>query len=268
MKIIELLKLRFGEQSLQYCDIMIKDVAFSKRMNKLIHDENKKIENIQAMIISHLFWPSFRNDTLKLPPPIFELFQSFQTEYKNIKKDRKIEWLPYLGTVDLEIEFNEEIRSFTVNPFQATVLFYFQEKSEWNLSDLAEIMEVSYENVKRKITFWIGHGIIQNVGNDVYRLLEQGEQQISNQHLDDDLGESSLTDAQDGKDAMWALCFNFINAFLTNQGAMGLDKIHFVLTSLMRDEYRATAVELRSFLNKKVKEDVLEFEDNLYHSKD
>lgn len=269
MKIIELLKLRFGEQALQFCDIMLKDIATSKRMNKLIHDENEEIKQLQTMIISHLFWPSFRNDTLKLPPPILDLFQNFQTEYRNIKKDRKIDWIPFLGVVDLEIDFNGETKSFSVNPFQATILYYFQEKPEWNLHDLAEIMDVSFDNVKRKINFWVGHGIIQNDGKDIYRLLEQGEEKaVQHQPADDELGESSLTSADEAKDAMWFLCFNFINAFLTNQGAMGLDKIHFMLTSLMRDEYRATPVELRNFLNQKVKDDVIEFENNLYHSKD
>ena len=41
---LELLKLRFGEQQLHYCEVMLKDVADSKRINSHITDHLRKEE--------------------------------------------------------------------------------------------------------------------------------------------------------------------------------------------------------------------------------
>lgn len=41
IRIIELLKLRFGEQALQVCDVMLKDMADSKRIDDRIQGELK-----------------------------------------------------------------------------------------------------------------------------------------------------------------------------------------------------------------------------------
>lgn len=65
------MKLRFGEQALQNCEIMIKDMADSKRVNALINprlDEDQR--HFDAVIISYLFWPSFREEKLILPKPM------------------------------------------------------------------------------------------------------------------------------------------------------------------------------------------------------
>ena len=269
MRVIELLKVRFGEQSLQYCDIMIKDIASSKRMNKLVHDEKNEISEYQALIISHLFWPSFRADSLKLPPEIQGGFDAYHKGFRNIKRDRKLQWLPFLGAVDLELEINGELKELTVNPLQATIIYYFQDQDEWNINDLGELMDVPSDILKRKIVFWVGQGVLQQISSDVYRLREEGDE-CGNEEilLEEEGNESSLTSADDERAEMWALCFNFINACLANHGSMGVDKIHFMLSSLMGDGYKATQAELRTFLEQKVKQDLLEKSDNLYSSKE
>ena len=42
VRYLELLKLRFGESQLHNCEVMLKDVADSKRINTRIADERKK----------------------------------------------------------------------------------------------------------------------------------------------------------------------------------------------------------------------------------
>lgn len=51
---MEFLKLRFGEESLQQCDIMVKDVDESRRINSNLGTF------IDAMIVSQHFWPPFQ----------------------------------------------------------------------------------------------------------------------------------------------------------------------------------------------------------------
>lgn len=69
---MELLKLRFGEGNLHFCDVMIKDVADSRRINTLIQKQLKEEEQeeeveMNALILSHVFWPTFREEQLKVP---------------------------------------------------------------------------------------------------------------------------------------------------------------------------------------------------------
>lgn len=42
IRYLELLKLRFGESQLHYCEVMLKDVADSKRLNSRVMDERLK----------------------------------------------------------------------------------------------------------------------------------------------------------------------------------------------------------------------------------
>ena len=76
---MELLKLRFGEGNLHFCDVMIKDVADSRRINthiqkQLEEEEEEEEEEVEkgkfemnALILSHVFWPTFREEQLKIP---------------------------------------------------------------------------------------------------------------------------------------------------------------------------------------------------------
>lgn len=51
IRYMELLKLRFGEAQLHYCEVMLKDVADSKRINSLIH--NGELQGHQPMVHWH-----------------------------------------------------------------------------------------------------------------------------------------------------------------------------------------------------------------------
>jgi len=81
IRLIELLKLRFGEQTLQNCEIMLKDMADSKRLTALITprlDENERV--IEAIVMSYMFWPSFREEKLTLPEPMLAYVRTSRNE--------------------------------------------------------------------------------------------------------------------------------------------------------------------------------------------
>lgn len=89
---IELLKLKFGEDALANLDVMIKDMAESKRIDHLVHvqsgkrtnsdgDTNMegnsassgKVEDVfHADVISKLFWPKYNVTTCRAPKAIEE----------------------------------------------------------------------------------------------------------------------------------------------------------------------------------------------------
>lgn len=60
---VELLKLRFGESSLHNCEVMLKDLGDSKRLDSYVHSESKKssaetvVPWLDTKILSASFWP-------------------------------------------------------------------------------------------------------------------------------------------------------------------------------------------------------------------
>jgi len=79
---LELLKLRFGESSLQQCEVMLKDISDSKRINNAItgdEEQNKEQKGmlsgqpfpVNAVILSAQFWPQFKEqENLQLPKEV------------------------------------------------------------------------------------------------------------------------------------------------------------------------------------------------------
>jgi anaphase-promoting complex subunit 2 len=82
---LELLKLRFGEASLQQCEVMLKDISDSKRINNAItgdEEQNKEQKGmlsgqpfpVNAVILSAQFWPQFKEqENLQLPKEVITI---------------------------------------------------------------------------------------------------------------------------------------------------------------------------------------------------
>lgn len=75
---VELLKLRFGEAQMHFCEVMLKDMADSRRIDSNIRDEEAKLSEeekptfvLSAMILSSEFWPSLKEEKLELPWTLF-----------------------------------------------------------------------------------------------------------------------------------------------------------------------------------------------------
>lgn len=54
IRYLELLKLRFGESQLHYCEVMLKDVADSKRLNSRVMDERMKAAKREVKNVSRI----------------------------------------------------------------------------------------------------------------------------------------------------------------------------------------------------------------------
>ncbi len=74
MMSLEILKLRFGESELNNLDVMIKDIMESKRMDVTLHNESAGsrpiYDKLHAKVLSRLFWPPFKDESLSLPAVI------------------------------------------------------------------------------------------------------------------------------------------------------------------------------------------------------
>lgn len=132
IRYLELLKLRFGDSHLHYCEVILKDVQDSKRINQHIKQDSEYSENIplSAMIVSTQFWPAFKEEKLELHPTIIQQMQAYTKAFETLKGSRTLYWKNHLGMIDLEIELENRSINLSMTPVQATIIMHFQDKSK------------------------------------------------------------------------------------------------------------------------------------------
>ena len=54
---------------------------------------------MNSMILSAQFWPSFREETLDLPPTLQEALDSYTKSFEALKGNRTLSWKPHLGVI-------------------------------------------------------------------------------------------------------------------------------------------------------------------------
>ncbi|KAL2166372.1 hypothetical protein VTG60DRAFT_2882 [Thermothelomyces hinnuleus] len=157
LRVLELLKRRFGEASLQACDVMMRDVLVdSRKVNAVISGGAGRAAaarkgreaaaaataagpgastgsgagqaemEYHARILSRLFWPGLEREHFLLPAPVVERQQRYEAGYEGLKSRRKLTWLNQLGQARVEIELRDRTLTVDCNPAEATVVYAFQ----------------------------------------------------------------------------------------------------------------------------------------------
>lgn len=145
IKNIELLKARFGENDLHSCDILVKDVKESKRIDQNIHNNFDKsmlvtfrpaqdslsFEKLHPLFSSKGYWPinyEYENN-FKVPANLKQIFNDYSQKYAEIKAMRKLVWHYQLGFVNLTLSFDNGDFEFKCLPIHAILISYFDETS-------------------------------------------------------------------------------------------------------------------------------------------
>ncbi|XP_078479847.1 LOW QUALITY PROTEIN: anaphase-promoting complex subunit 2 [Lampetra planeri] len=133
---LELLKLRFGDVFMHRCEVMLKDVADSRRINSNILEEGAQWPGgpaapvpLNAMILSGEFWPPLKEGKLELPAAVKEVMEAYTREYEKLKAARSLVWKPHLGLVSLDVHLaGGRSLSLSVSPVHAAIIMHFQDK--------------------------------------------------------------------------------------------------------------------------------------------
>lgn len=272
---LELLKRRFGENQLHYCEVMLKDVYDSKRIDGHIQSNTsytleKDHFPTSALILSAQFWPPFKeNWKLELPKIVQNQLNKYVKAFETLKGNRTLCWKPHLGNVTLEIELKDRKLDINVTPIHATIILHFQDKKEWALEELAEIMHAPATVLRRKITFWVSQGLLKEISNDIFILQE--ESSTKNRSVTDIVEEeeieSAMASASDQREEELQVFWSYIVGMLTNLDSMPLERIHQMLKMFASQGPGAMECglpELRQFLDRKVREHQLLFSGGLY----
>ncbi|KAL1920658.1 uncharacterized protein VTP21DRAFT_1035 [Calcarisporiella thermophila] len=292
---LELLKLRFGESKMQPCEVMIKDIGDSKRIDGYVHaDQEFPTEApLHAMVLSRLFWPNFRSEELQLPSSIQRWMDAYANSFQRLKAARKIAWLNHLGTVELELELEDRTLDFRVSPAHAALIYLFQERKVWTAEELAGQLGTTAANARRRAGFWVGQGVLAEKGGGYVVLERRGKPRRGNrirrrssltfsstaeeEEEDPDYSEWEDSEEEDGggvkvkspeeqeAEAMQGY-WTYITGLLTNLGPQPLERIQTMLTMFCQPpaRYNKTADELRRYLELMVREEKLEVTGGLY----
>ncbi|RLN48195.1 hypothetical protein BBJ29_000303 [Phytophthora kernoviae] len=292
---LELLKLRFGEDSLQQCEIMVRDIEDSKRLNLNARSvlekpeakaaaaamaragEEKEIDAgrcgvsqtvlVDATIISQQFWPPLQGDGFTVHPSMSKGIDAFKDAYHVLRNPRSLEWNPSLGSVQLLIELEGEEREFTVSPLQASIILYFEEKDRWGVDELSAKLEVDDDLLLKHTSLWVNHGLVAFAPGrkELVASTSFQDTRCNNEPLADELETAVSSEAQAEEDLK--VLETYIVGMLSNFGSLSIQRIHNMLSTFARSgaqPYTKTISGLSVVLGKLVDKGKLELADGQY----
>ncbi|KAI8324365.1 hypothetical protein GQ54DRAFT_238790, partial [Martensiomyces pterosporus] len=289
---VEMMKLRFGSHALERCEVMLKDLAESKRTDQHVAEAARRNGwemPLHTTIVSRQFWASQAKESFAMPREMAALRDQYGGVYESLKPSRKLEWRDSLGSVSVRIELEDRTIEASVKPMQAAALYTFQATPVQTLAELAQALECTEEHALSRARFWQARGVIRERSSHVFEVVESesstsaaGDGSASNRAAagkgdveaedgadedeEDDGGGSGRPGATDARTEALRMHFNYVVGMLTNFGPLPLDRIHSMLGMFLAGE-NIEADELKAFLALMVREDRLEMAGGMYKLK-
>lgn len=183
---LEMLKKRFSNDGVMAaCDIMIKDIELSKRLDATVHENVKHMnDQFKTVVLSKHYWPgggandeedeskTDDNRDMSLWQEIYDSMGHYEAEYRKVKASRKIQWLPSRGSVTIELEFQtKEPEELTVDPVTAMVISLFQDPDErLNKAEVASAIAIQEPRVLESLEFWCKRDIVRLNADGTFQL--------------------------------------------------------------------------------------------------
>ncbi|XP_065075533.1 anaphase-promoting complex subunit 2 [Ochlerotatus camptorhynchus] len=273
---LELLKLRFGETMLHSCEVMLKDINDSKRINShILSEESGFVQErpfeLTALVVSSQFWPTFKKETMDLPPAIKDMFDHYKKAFESFKDNRTLHWTPLNGKVTIDLELDGKTTEMQVTPAQATIAIHFSEQNEWELDKLGHKMNMPPSILRKRLVFWQSQGLIRESKENYFVLNDRNSKTETAEELqaqppemcEDDEAESAMESASDQREEELQVFWSYIEAMLTNLDSLPLERIHQML-KMFASQVEFTAEELKNILQRKVREHKLVYAGGVY----
>jgi anaphase-promoting complex subunit 2 len=165
VRAVELLKRRFGSQSFLNCEVILRDVADSKRLAV-----NAESGFVQPLVVSELYWPPLSTDFLRLPEEVEHEIERYTEEFERFKHPRKLKWFPTAGSAQLELIFDDgQTMKMSVSPIAASVALLVNTTEGLTVDIVCEQLEISRQAAEAAILFWTQNNVFIRDG-DTFRL--------------------------------------------------------------------------------------------------
>lgn len=292
IRVLELLKLRFGEGALQACEVMLRDVLDSRRVDTSIRNDQKLHLDSQSnptpefhtKILSRLFWPALNSETFSIPTEMAALQSRYSSGFETLKQSRKLTWLPALGQVSVKLDLEDREVVEEVQTWQASVIYAFQgpnnndddnddtsspsSPTTKTVQQLTDALSMDESLVRNALTFWVGKLVLAESAPSTYSVLETLSASALNPSGSTAQAAVAAAAAADATAAGGAsaavraeadvamekmeVFWQFIVGMLTNQGPMPLQRIVMMLTFAVPGGFPCGMEELKEFLARMV----------------
>ncbi|KAH7218539.1 hypothetical protein DER44DRAFT_36255 [Fusarium oxysporum] len=288
-KVLSLLKKRFGDNALQNCDVMMKDIQDSKRVDAVLGKNvcQPSLDSgalaYHSKILSRLFWPTLPKDPFTVPPPVAAMRARYEQGFERLKTSRKLTWLDQLGTATVKLDFEDRTVELECKTYEAAVIYAFRDDStegksgptERTFDEIWQQLMIDEDLLDLALKFWISRRVLRDVGSRTYVVLErlnEGEQAGESgdpgeaQELGNDSRSSPRKPKIDPKEQeRRTVYWQFIVGMLTNSApTMPLGQMLMMMKMLIPDGCSWTNEELQEFLAEKVAENKLELAGGKY----
>lgn len=292
IRVLELLKLRFGEAALQACEVMLRDILDSRRVDSFIHkDQQLQLDNgsapvLHTRILSHLFWPSLHSESFLIPPEIELLQARYSVSFESLKPSRKLTWLHVLGQVTVTLDLDDRTVTEEVQTWQASVIHAFQPSATEDPSvpvtrtvqDLANSLEMTESLLHNALTYWVGKLVLKQISFSppTYTVIETlSEEEVAHpgttsaaiaaaaETATSAAAPAVLSEhevAQEKMEVYW----QYVVGMLTNGGPMPLQQIVMMLKLTVPGGFPFGSEELRAYLEEGVRGGKLDFAGGVY----
>ncbi|KIM39184.1 hypothetical protein M413DRAFT_415749 [Hebeloma cylindrosporum] len=262
---VEILKIRFGEAALQVCEVMLKDMTDSKRIDG--HVQSQKASIVHPTIVSRHFWPALELSELIMPGQFNTLQSAYAHEFTVFKPDKKLKWLPHLGAVQLEIQLEDRTLEVDVPPLEAAFIELFSQKPIWVLEDLIEAVgSVDRSAALKALSTWVDHGVLIEDPEFTFNLLERADLFWTLRSwcvpAATVMDNPPLLSVQPEQAEQMRVYWKFIEGMLTNLGALSLDRIQTMLK--FAPGYDRTVEQLAGFMEAARREGLVVVRDGMW----
>jgi len=156
--------------------------------------------------------------------------ERYQIEFEKQKPDKKLRYLPNMGSIDLTIDMDSgETFSATVNPLQAAIIELFSQQGKWDADELAQRLgNLDVTSVSLALMYWHMAGVIEPSERNTFELREslgdanQGGVMHEDYEVELGIEEGDSEDREANAEMFW----NFARAMLKNLHPMTTEEIH------------------------------------------
>lgn len=188
-KLVELFKIRFGDDKLQACEVMLGDVIESRRINVSIRTSMRQqaapqlspaaaenLPELKTQILSSFFWPPLRDETFAVPAPVATAQAAYERGFESIKDMRKLHWLHALGRATVSLELADRALSLSCTTAQAAVVHAFADGADGDartVEELEDALGMDEDLLRVSLLFWVGERVLHETAPDTYAVLER-----------------------------------------------------------------------------------------------
>jgi anaphase-promoting complex subunit 2 len=261
--LLEVFKARFGEERMQACEVMLRDIIISQRLNKKINSMasfrrgvqlQDGIKELNTQILSSFFWPELREDDFEVPEVIRNMKKLYETGFESHHNLMRLRWLPSLGRATIELHLQDRVITETVSPWVASVIDSFGSDSKVtatkSVEELEKELNMDEALVRNALAFWVGKQVLHESQPGRFSVLEtlsdDQPAQAPGIMVQEEVSavKSSIELLEENAD-MYRM---FITGMLMNQGSMPLQRIHDMLRIALPGGFPFNANELKDLL--------------------